>query len=252
MITVICMMLLLWSVVSYLELQRSMRWWFERRTAHLEAQSERLHNGVMQELFVLRRELEATLHQGHLLPSHSNPASSIQLQAIEKIHHQLEQISDELSPPYIADSLPLAVQAYGQEWQHNHPETVLELELPKIWEQQATPQDQILLMGLDELLQMVMPGSQTTLPCRVRLTTQDQPANNGAAPTSWGELSVEVTYPNAVLISSVLRTRELRYLRRVVRGLTHGRLLNERRGLTVTWYFRWVLRSTPSLTVGLD
>jgi hypothetical protein len=246
------MMLLLWSIVSYLELQRSMRWWFEQRTAHLEAQSERLHNGVMQELFVLRRELEAALNQEQPIASHPNSANPIKLQAIEKIHQQLEQISDELSPPYITDSLPLAIQSFLQDWQRNHPAAVLGLELPKTWEQQATAQNQILLMGLDELLQMVMPDPQTELPCRVRLTRQTLKTKNGEPQKQLGELSIEVTYPNAALISSVLRTRELRYLRRVVRGLACGRLFYERRGLTVTWYFHWVLRSASSLTVELD
>ena len=249
-IILICMMLLLWSMVSYLELQRSMRWWFEQRTAHLEVQSERIHNGVMQELFVLRRDLEAALEPGQTIATDPNQTDQAKLWAIEKIHHQLEQISDELSPPYIADSLPLAIQSHLQNWQRLHAAD-LEIELPTTWEQEATAQNQIILMVLNELLQIVMPISPVKLPCCVRLLAQNK-TNSVECPKPFGELLVKVTYPNAAMISSILHTKELRYLRRVMRELARGHLFHRRRELTVTWYCHWRLRSAPSLTVGLD
>jgi hypothetical protein len=227
-----------------------MRWWFERRTAHLEVQSERIHNGVMQELFVLRRDLEAALEPGQTIETDPNQTDQAKLWAIEKIHHQLEQISDELSPPYIADSLPLAIQSHLQDWQRLHAAD-LEIELPTIWEQEATAQNQIILLVLNELLQVVMPISPVKLPCCVRLSTQNK-TNSVEYPKPFGELLVKVTYPNAAVISSILHTKELRYLRRVMRGLARGRLFHCRHELTVTWYCHWRLRSAPSLTVGLD
>jgi hypothetical protein len=243
------MMLLLWSLASYLELQRSMRWWFQRRSAELEAQSERIHNGIMQEVFVLRRELEATLERGQSIAPRQHQS---QLQAIERIHHQLEQISDELAPPYLADSFPLAIQSYLKDWQRLHSDHDLKMELPSSWEYESTELSPVLLTALNELLELTVLTSPVTLSCHVRLIAPNPQINAGTQPNTTGALAVEIIYPDQAVIATILRKRELRYLRRVMRGLAGGRLSYRRRDQTVTWYFHWPLRSASSLTVGVD
>ncbi|HEY9660161.1 MAG TPA: hypothetical protein V6C65_17015, partial [Allocoleopsis sp.] len=118
MILVVGLMVVLWLVASHLEMQRALQWWFRRQSLKMMDQSEQIHNGVLQDLFAVRRSLE-------LASANENPISTTQRQTwlnqAEKIHHSLEQISDFLTPPYLAESLTLALQMKLKDWQLEHP-----------------------------------------------------------------------------------------------------------------------------------
>ena len=60
------------------------------------------------------------------------------LTTLEKFHTALNELSDHLAPPYLEDSLPLAIRFAMETWQAQHPQSELKLELPTEWTYEST------------------------------------------------------------------------------------------------------------------
>ncbi|MBF2003244.1 MAG: hypothetical protein IGS38_21290 [Synechococcales cyanobacterium M58_A2018_015] len=88
--------------------QQAMQWWESRRVLRLNAEVEVLRDQVLQELFTMRRCLELdSLETGEA----ADQQRHVWLAQVETLHQSLERLGFQLSPPYVEDSLPLAIQA---------------------------------------------------------------------------------------------------------------------------------------------
>lgn len=226
-------MLLLWSVASHLEMQRALQWWFRRRSVRLMSESERIHNGLLQEVFAIRRSLELSLINETSLSATQNQDW---LTRTEKLHESLMQLGDTLSPPYVGESLPLAIQSLIQT-QFSPPGINLKLALPTDWHHDAPERDRMILDSLHELLTLSLPSAAIDGTHRVQLSSDGK----------MGELQVAITCVDRPTLTALTHSRDLAHLRRCFQCLTPGRCLCHIETLNITWRFRWQLQQTYPL-----
>lgn len=217
---------LFWLFGAFLRVRRALQWWSRRQSFHLLGEAKQIQDGLLQESFVLRRSLEQSLVED-VEPS----AKSRQewLKQIEKFHHDLERLSDRLSPAYVEDSLPLAIQSLVKLRQTCHPRLKIEIELPVHWRHEPPDRCLIILRALDELLQITS-SKLLTESIRISLKLQGDLA----------ELIVDIADPNKPTLISYSDLKELEYLSQSFRILTSGNCFCRRKYLTVAWYFQWV------------
>jgi hypothetical protein len=223
-IVIACLCILSWFVVAQYDMQRALQWWHSRQATQLYQEAESIRNGLLQESFTMRRSLELTLAQ----PIDRSTAEQDCLRAIEQLHGALKDLSDRLSPPYVDDSLPLAIQAVVTRWKVQRPLVCLQWKLPANWQPEPYDRSRLILAALDELLRLQL--SETV----ERLVVQLQQGGG------WSELRLEFT---PIAPSGC---QELRYLRRAFRFLSFGACFCQRTDQATAWYFRW--RSSANLS----
>ena len=154
---------------SYLRSQKALQWWQQKQSKQLSREAEKIRDGLLQESFTLRRILELSLLNEDLTSTQLNQDL---LEKMEKFHQSLEQLSDRLSPAYIEDSLPLAIQCVVESWQTSNSNVKIEMELPAVWRQEPLDRSLLILKILDELLQMSSSELVTELSIHISLKEQ--------------------------------------------------------------------------------
>lgn len=208
--------------------QKALQWWYYRRSLHLQNQAEQIREGLLQEIFSVRRDIElAQVNE----TKHFNEKCQDWLAKVEHIHTSLEQVSHQLSPFYVNESLPLAIQ-YGIElYRQQHSTGEVSVELPTAWTHHSAEQSQVILAVIDELLRIAVPFSATGQPLRVQLKAKPR----------LGELTLQIAYPDQAAIACCCNSQELKYLEQIFRLLMSGWCGHRQQGLAVTWYFYWWL-----------
>jgi hypothetical protein len=116
---VIGVVLLVRSRQSIGQARRSLRWWHGQWSRHLHQEAEAIRNGLLQETFVLRRQIE-------LYQAQATTAEQV-LATADQFHLALKALSDRLSPPYSDDSLPHALRHSVAAWQLRYPTLAVSL-----------------------------------------------------------------------------------------------------------------------------
>ncbi len=226
-------MSLLGFPISPIRSQRALQWWQARQSRQLLSEAEKIRDGLLQESFTIRRSLELSLEDGR---STSTKLSQDLLQKMEKFYHSLEQLSDHLSPAYIEDSLPLAIQGVVESWQTYNSKLRIKIELPTAWRQESIERSLIILRVLDELLRITASELVRELSLKISLNQQGNLA----------ELIVQILYPDVPTLVSDWSREDLEYLSQTFEFLTSGQCSRRREELTVAWYFRWVMQLDKS------
>ncbi|MCY7277364.1 MAG: hypothetical protein LH702_27445 [Phormidesmis sp. CAN_BIN44] len=222
---------LLWLLAAYFRMRQVLRWWYQRQSAQLCCEAERIREGLLQESFSMRRSLELALSNDRVCTQELQNW----LVQIEAIQHSLEAVTHRLSPPYLDDSLPLAVQHVLKQLQATHPEIHLEVELPTDWNEEPIEQRRVILSFLNELLQLIafQPQSETVL--QVRLSQQAQSRR----------LIIQLNTSNVSDLLSSAR-RELMYLQEFFQVMTAGKCYCQKQSSKVTWCCQWQSQSFNS------
>ena len=211
-------------------MRRLLRWWYQWQTAKLDCEAERIREGLLQELFAVRRSLELALVSDRV------DTKEVQqwLTQIETLQQALESVMHRLSPPYLGDSLPLAMQHLLTYWQAEYPGVCLELNLPADWDQEPIEQRRIILTTLDAWLRIIVPQLRLEAVLHISLKQQATSA----------QLNIQLTAPtvSALLSSSAIPLDNLQQFFQV---LAEGKCYCQRHDLTVTWCYQW--RSTIQL-----
>jgi hypothetical protein len=143
-----------------------------------------------------------------------------------------------LSPPYLEDSLPMAIATLIQDWQVQHSVVQVDLKLPSEWTSEPPERSRVLLIAVGELLRIALPEPKVLACVTVSLEQVG----------SWSELRFQVVYPN--LGKSIAKhdsleatlhshDKELKALQHAFRLLTQGECYRRQRERTTIWYFRW-------------
>lgn len=107
-----------------------LRWWHQHQAQKLGQVSDRIRNGLLQELFAVRRQLEISSQEQRDVTAYNYNRL---LADLERIYDQLEHLSHDLNSPFVnscPDSLPIALQHAVQPWKD---ELTLNIELPITW-----------------------------------------------------------------------------------------------------------------------
>jgi hypothetical protein len=232
-IIVICILLLLGLLTTHLQAQRSLRWWHLRQSMKLRREAEEIRNGLLQESFVLRRNLEMFhINQGEQATA-GEPSRDC-LETMEKFHRSLKELSDRLSLPFIDESLPQAIQHLLESWQLRYPAIAVNASLPAEWVPDRYEHRRAILMVLDDLCQITLSELSTLDSIMVSLQQKGQT----------GRLITQFAYSSPSTLSPHLDLSNLKYLQPVFPFLTPGNCSYQCTDSTLTWYFDWKLTDT--------
>ncbi|MDF5725303.1 MAG: hypothetical protein PUP91_33600 [Rhizonema sp. PD37] len=204
--------------------KQALQWWYSRQSIKLSLEAENIRDSLLQESFTMRRRLE-------LLPVDSITLSHTtqeHLQQINNFHQSLTQLSDRLSPAYIQDSLPLAIQSLLKLWVESHPDLDLRIDMPKYWRHEPAERSLIILKTLEELLRISL---SNLVQLSIYLSLKQHEDIN--------QLVVQFTYPDIYTLIFHSQKSELNYLCKSFRFLTSGKCFYRSQKANMAWYFYW-------------
>jgi hypothetical protein len=207
--------------------QQALLWWNNRLWMRMCEEGEEIRNGLLQDSFAMRRYLElSTINAATSEVSEKKHY----LEAFEKFHTSLNELSDYLFPPHIDDSLPLAMQHLLDSWKFRIKGLTIESDLPSSWYQESHQLSRIILMILDELLRIYIIDNYTNL----SIVTSLNKCN------IYSEIIVTFIHDSHIRQnSSNPSSSELKYLHHSFQFLTNGlcnhQIINNRE----IWSFRW-------------
>lgn len=215
---------------SYLKSQQALQWWQRRQSMQLGAEAEKIRDCLLQQSFTIRRSLELSLLNEDATLTKLNQDL---LKEMDKFYHYLKQLSDRLSPAYIEDNLPLAISCLIESWKTHNSNLKIKIERSAVWHQEALDRNFLILRILDELLRITVSELLTEVSIFISLKQQE----NICA------LTVSICYPDVATLVYYCGRKDLEYLSQTFEFLMAGQCCSLRENLTVTWYFRWVMKS---------
>lgn len=210
--------------------QKAWQWWYQQQTLQSHQTAESIRDGLLQQTFGFRRYLEGQSPNSQT-PNAKSATSEYTgqwLRRFQSFHHSLETLSDELSPPFVADSLPHAIQFMIKGGQQPNELPPIELSLPTNWYRtQSTPQqNQTVLSILNTLLSLLLPIGRGVTQIEVNLSQQN----------TVNTLILKIKYSGQ---SSIQNQSELEYLKEIFHSLTAGQLKITRETLLTTSCLSW-------------
>jgi hypothetical protein len=217
-VSIIVLVILL---LSLLKTQRALRWWQSQQALQSHQVAESIRNGLLQTSFSLRRNLEVAL--GSTAGDLSlDPAW---LHTLEGLHNDFKLLSDRLSPPYLEESLPLAIQYRVEEWQCHYPGCEFTLDLPVHWQAEPSEHSSVILTALDELWRLVCARPVPNRSIQLRLQME----------SAMALLRIQIWVPEEFDPESA----DLSHLARAFGALTDGTCTYQHQQNQLTMHFRW-------------
>lgn len=216
----------LWLLKSYLKMRQALQWWQGRQVLQLSQEAKNIRDGLLQESFTIRRSLELLpVDNLELLVKKSRDC----LEKLDNFHHSLSQLSDRLSPVYIEDSLPLAIQSVVEQWQARYPRLHLHLDLPTHWRHESYNQSMLILQVLEELLHLALSELVGDIAIHISLSPKGK----------MGELLIHISGDRVLGNLSYSSLKQLKYLRQIFQILTLGKCSYRLHHLAIDWFFIW-------------
>lgn len=196
-------------VQRWLRQRQAWQWWHNQQTARLHEQAEAIRDDLLQQTFAFRRYLESSL------AAHPDVEQTQQwLDSFQLFYTTLERLSNQLSPPFIADSLPLALQFMAQTWQHTYKGLTVELDVPRDWSQASTDNNQVILSVIAGMIELVVPVDGSEQQVHITLRRQDTLCT----------LTFQQINQLSIDPASVANTPEIKHLKEIFCSLTAGQL----------------------------
>lgn len=127
-----------------------LRWWHQYQAHMLIQETDFVRNGILQEIIAIRRRLEMSCP---LQPPANDTVCAPHLADLTRLYNLLENFCDRLQSPFIADSLPLALQHAMRPWQAA---LNLQSHLPAQWSTEPLEQAQLLIWLMKALLSLLV------------------------------------------------------------------------------------------------
>lgn len=213
----------------WLRQQQAWQWWHEQQVSCLHDQAETIRDGLLQQTFAFRRYLEGA-------DSDRNPEEAqAWLDRFQTFHQSLERLSNHLSPPFLADSLPLALQFVLKEWQQTQG-IKTELTGGSGWTQeQPSEVNRAVLSVLARLLQLLQEGKQEGDQRRLRVEMHQEAA----------QCRIEIQFEgDATAVAERATAPEMRHLQEIFYALVAGRLTMEATGNSLVGQLQWPARQS--------
>jgi hypothetical protein len=207
------------------KLRAAFQWWqgcWFRDAAH---QEEMIRDGVLQDIFSLKRGLELSSLTG-LAPPLSEIA--VWIDQLELLYRTFDRLGDRLHPPYLEDSLDLALQHMIERWIDKYPGITLSIQHPRRLDPSMSGFNRILLFSVEQLLLLFL-QVQDMMTVRVLLTKKDT--------LSILRLSLDLTQQNLANLDSTLQ--EIEYLQLVFPVLVNGHLIHSSSSTLLSCEFSW-------------
>ncbi|MEM8806771.1 MAG: hypothetical protein AAGF01_12145 [Cyanobacteria bacterium P01_G01_bin.38] len=206
----------------WLHQRQAWQWWHEQQRLQLYHQAESIRDDLLQQTFAFRRYLESTVQ-----PEASQTERWID--RVQTFYQSLESLSNELSPPFVADSLPLALQFALKDWQRSHPNLELRLDLPADWPHNSPNKNQIVLSILIELLTLVTSDDSTRQHLKLSLSRE----------STFHKLTFRLSGHESRSVHSLAKLSEVKHLKEIFHNLAAGRLEMMHSGSTLLGQLYW-------------
>ena len=142
-----------------------LRWWHQYQAKKLNQTAEHIRNGLLQDLFAIRRQLEVACQ------TEENAAAfgcDRHLANLEDLYSQLENVSHDLNSPFL-DSLPLALQHAIMPWSG---QLSLAAELPSDWSPEPAENVELLIAFVNSFFQQLASTTSASQTCGLKLAQQ--------------------------------------------------------------------------------
>lgn len=197
--------------------QQAWHWWHNQQQQQQHTQAEIVRDGLLQEAFALRRHLEKG--------SHPKDENAPYLEQFNQFYQSLENLSNELSPPFVEDSLPLALQFLLKH--HGQSETSLDLEPDTDWSSDGANSNRTIVSLVAELLPLLMQDAEVPLKVRLR---REENLNNLQLTRNILDQQTTGLLPNST---------EIRYLKEIFHSLMSGTLDINQDDVELTCQLSW-------------
>ena len=204
-----------WAIRRWLRQRLAWQWWQRQQALQSHHKAESIRDGLLQQTFAFRRYLETAAERpaGTALPAQpERDRTAHWLAQFQTFHQSLEDLSNELSSPFVADSLPLALQFALKDWARSHPNLSLQLALPADWPQPSLNQNQAILAVTAELLKLLPTHSAEQL----QVGLASEPPQH--------TLTFELTGEDVSAIQTAIAQPEIQHLKEIFHSLIAGRL----------------------------
>lgn len=209
--------------------QQAWQWWQQQQATQSHHTAESIRDGLLQQTFAFRRYME-NIDTADGLAGTSDTSQQNQthdwLNRFQSFHQSLEALSDELSPPFVADSLPHALQFTLKSWQTNQKLNPCHIELPQTWHYSTPQQNQAVMSILNALLTFLLPSKHSATQLSATLSHQD----------SLNSLLVTIKYNEP---PESQEQPELSYLKEIFHSLTAGQLTITHETFSMTSELSW-------------
>ncbi|NEP63283.1 MAG: hypothetical protein F6K31_41330, partial [Symploca sp. SIO2G7] len=192
-------------------------WWHSQQQQQQQAQAEIVRDGLLQEAFALRRQLEQSDCPGGKSASY--------LKQVNRFYQSLESLSNQLSPPFVDDSLPLALQFLLKHRGQNDPSIGLDPDTD--WSANIVNGNLTLLSIVTELLPLLASDPEPVL--KVRLW-READVNN---------LQITSDISNQQPQASPVKSVEMQYLQEIFHSLMSGTLNINQDDIKLTCQLSW-------------
>lgn len=249
MLTFVWLVFLIWVLFGFgaigfawiwhLRLRRALQWWWKRQVTQAYENAEQLRNHALQESFALRRHLEliGMPHPSETTLNLWQAHMPLLLEGANRLHREVQCLSDQLSSPFLEDSLLLAIRHGIAAWKEKYPTVTFSLDLPDKWEIENEVQQDILTKVLDECLRLFLAESlQTEI-------SQDGEKREVAIALNrhqnWNYLRVQMIFPPVFTSTIRCHWPYFRYLGYVFQTLMPGRYTLKLAPHTLSFEGRW-------------
>jgi hypothetical protein len=208
--------------------QQAWRWWYKQKNLQSHDIAEAIREGPLQQAFALRRALEngswqvggpdlkstTALSSGHISPEQT----AHWLETFQALYQTLASLSDQLSPPFIADSLPLALQYTLKHYtfrQLGNFELNFKV-VPAHWPLDPSHKNQAILSTVTSLLALLLPRSDLNQPVNLILNCKN----------SLNILTIRLRPVDSLSDTSdeIAELPEVQHLKEIFHSLTAGHL----------------------------
>ncbi|NEO99372.1 MAG: hypothetical protein F6K58_11955 [Symploca sp. SIO2E9] len=208
----------------WLRQRQAWQWWHQQQVLQLHQQAESIRDGLLQQTFAFRRYLESTVSAQ---PEAKQTARW--LEQFQEFYLSLESLSNELSPPFVADSLPLALQFALKDWQRSHLELDLQLNLPTDWSDNSPHKNQIILSMVTELLTLLTPEGNRAERLHLTLTNH----------SNFYKLTFQLEDVDSLMMLKIVRRSEVTYIKEIFHSLAAGQLEISHKGAVLITQLCW-------------
>ena len=258
-----------WLTRRWLRQKLAWQWWHEQQALQLHHQAEAIRDGLLQQTFAFRRYLESAeestavsskensqIHRTGSTATNSAETPSVQLSSTQTsstqtssaqtshwlaqfqlFYQSLESLSNQLSPPFVADSLPLALQFVLNDWAGHQSlaqgdscsQAKLDLALPADWPLDAPAKNKVVLSIVTALLGLLT--EYKGHPRELRLALRREGA------LSLLTFNLDGIAPQTV--QTIFKSPEIEHLKEIFHNLATGRLEISYAGESLTCQLCW-------------
>ena len=218
--------------------QQAWQWWHQQQAIQSHHTAESIRDGLLQQTFAFRRYLEAA----DQTTDASNPHQTRRwLERFQTFYQSLETLSDELSPPFIADSLPLALKFTITGWQSSPAQSetapAIHFDLPTDWPHSSAYQNQAVLSVVTALLTLLLPKGQSKSHSNGHSANQLNVALSQADADNI--LTLKINSEPTLATSKITELEECQHLKEIFHSLTTGQLEISQEGGVLTSRLCW-------------